>query len=66
MHVTIQIKHFELYFPVVWLLCCTKWFLTFDSGDEILKNIVTIHMKFTGQYLTAVLFIMLYKVALTF
>ena len=46
------------------LLCCTRWFqflslLTKSYG-------VTIQMKATEQYFPVVLFIMLYKVILTF
>ena len=39
--------------------------LTFESEDEILQS-VTIQMKPTEQYFPVVLFIMLYKVVLTF
>ena len=38
--------------------------LTFESVDEILS--VTIQIKATEQYFPVVLFIMLYKVVLTF
>ena len=40
--------------------------LTFESMEEILKFGVTIQMKATEQYFPVVLFIMLYKVDLTF
>ena len=45
------------------LECCT-W-LMFESVEEILYG-VTIQMKATEQYFPVVLFIMLYKVVLTF
>ena len=44
----------------------TRWLpVTFESVYEILKN-VTIQMKATEQYFPVLLFIMLYKVVLTF
>ena len=46
------------------LLCRTRWFSLFESVDEIQS--VTTQMKATEQYFPVVLFIMLYKVALTF
>ena len=39
--------------------------LTFESLDEILKNDYSLETKATEQYFPVVLFIMLYKVALS-
>ena len=57
---TIRVKATEQYFLVV--LC--EVIPTFESGDEILS--VTLQMKASEQYFPVVLFIMLYKVVLTF
>ena len=45
-------------------LCCTRWFLLLSLWMKSLS--VTIQMKATEQYFPVVLFIMLYKVVLTF
>ena len=58
-------KATEQNFPVVSLLCCTRWFYKLLS--LWMKSYgVTIQMKATEQYFPVVLFIMLYKVVLTF
>ncbi|CAH3045324.1 unnamed protein product [Porites evermanni] len=73
-------KATEQYFPVVLFIMLYKVVLTFESVDEILNLffaliifvylmplfIVTIQMKATELYFPVVLFIMLYKVVLTF
>ena len=46
------------------LLCCTRWFKLLSLWMESLS--VTNQMKATKQYFPVVLFIMLYKVVLTF
>ena len=46
------------------LLCCTRWFYLLVKWMKSLS--VTIQMKATEQYFPMVLFIMLYKVVLTF
>ena len=54
-------KATEQYFPVVQGI---RWLRTFESVNKILW--VTIKMKTIEQYFPVVLFIMLYKVVLTF
>ena len=46
------------------LLCCTKWFYLLSLWVKSLS--VTIQMKATEQYFHVVMFIMLYKVVLSF
>ena len=46
------------------LLCCTRWFKLLRLRMKSLR--VTIQMKATEQYFLVVLFVMLYKVVLTF
>ena len=43
-----------------------KVVLTFESADEILKCDHYIQMKATEQYFPVVLFVMLYKIVLSF
>ena len=58
-------KATEQYFPVVYpLLCCARWFSVLSPWVNC-RN-VTIQTKPTKQYFPVVLFIMLYKVVLTF
>ena len=79
--VTIQVKATEQYFPVVLFIMLYKVVLTFECVDEITKYCtrwfyrlslwmkflsVTTQVKATEQYFPVVLFIMLYKVILTF
>ena len=46
------------------LLCCTRWFQILSLWVKSLS--VTIQMKAIEQYFPVMLFIMLYKVVLTF
>ena len=62
--VTIEMKAFEQYFPVVLFITLHKVVLTFESVDEILS--VTIETKATEQHFPVTLFIMLNNVVLTF
>ena len=50
---------------MVWLIVQYEVVLTFLSVGEI-RKCITIQMKATAQYFPVVLFIMLYKLVLTF
>ena len=56
-------KATEQYFPVVLFIMLFKVVLTFESGDEILKDeiLAAIHMKASSDF-PLVLFDMLYRV----
>ena len=62
--VTIQMKATEQSFLWYCLLYCTRWFQLLSLWMKSYG--VTIQMKATEQYFPVVLFIMLYKVILTF
>jgi len=62
--ISIPPKASEQYFPVVLLLCCTRWFNLLSLWMKSLS--VTIQVKASEQYFPVVLFIMQYKMVQPF